>query len=200
MVTVWNADRGFGFVQRAGASDVFLHVNAFPRGTPAPAVGDEVTFDIEVRDDGKRRAARARPAGVPYEAPLRPTSPVIGALAILAFVGIYWLVAVYWGPVPLWVLFFYVGVSAITFGCYAIDKSAARLKRRRVAETSLIILGMLGGWPGAIVAQQVLRHKTVKRTFRAAFWLSVLLNVFTFVALNAWGAVRALAQVLGGDL
>lgn len=197
-MVAWETDRGFGFVQRSGAPDLFLHIKAFPLGTPAPSLGDEVTFEVEVRDDGKLRAARARPAGVPYVMPLRPTSPIVGAVAILAFAAIYVLVAVFWGPVPLWVLFYYLVVSAITFGCYAIDKSAARLKRRRVAETSLIILGMLGGWPGAILAQQVLRHKTVKRTFLAVFWLSVLINVFVFVALNAWPVVRALSEVLGG--
>jgi uncharacterized membrane protein YsdA (DUF1294 family)/cold shock CspA family protein len=197
-VVAWEADRGFGFVQRPGTTDLFLHIKAFPRGTPAPSLGDEVTFEVEVRNDGKARATRARPAGVPYVTPLRPTSPVIGGVAILAFAAIFWLVAIYWGPVPLWVPFYYLGVSAITFGCYAIDKSAARLKRRRVAETSLIVLGMLGGWPGAILAQQLLRHKTVKRTFQAVFWLSVLLNVFVFVALHASGAVRSLADVLSG--
>ncbi len=129
--------------------------------------------------------------------PVRPTSPIIGALAILAFASIYSLVEVYWGPVPLWVLFLYLGVSAITFGSYAIDKSAARLKQRRVAETSLILLGMLGGWPGAILAQQLLRHKTTKPSFRAVFWASVLVNVFVFVALNAPGVVTRWSSIGG---
>jgi uncharacterized membrane protein YsdA (DUF1294 family) len=90
------------------------------------------------------------------------------------------------------VLAVYLGVSTITFAAYAIDKSAARLRQRRVAETSLILLGMFGGWPGAILAQQLLRHKTSKPSFRAVFWMSVLLNVFVFVALNA-----PLAQLFG---
>ncbi len=185
VVKAWNPERGFGFVQRDGAPDLFLHIKAFPRGASDPAVGDEVTFEVEVQPDGKPRAAQARLAEEPYVPPVRPTSPIIGTLAILAFASIYSLVEVYWGPVPLWVLFLYLGVSAITFGAYAIDKSAARFKQRRVAETSLILLGMLGGWPGAILAQQLLRHKTTKQSFRAVFWASVLINVFVFVTLNA---------------
>ncbi len=185
VVKAWNPDRGFGFVQRVGAPDLFLHIKAFPRGASDPVVGDEVTFEVEVQPDGKPRAAQARLAEEPYVPPVRPTSPIIGTLAILAFASIYSLVEVYWGPVPLWVLFVYLGVSAITFGAYAIDKSAARMKQRRVAETSLILLGMLGGWPGAILAQQLLRHKTTKQSFRAVFWASVLINVFVFVTLNA---------------
>ncbi|MEQ1737513.1 MAG: DUF1294 domain-containing protein, partial [Rhodoglobus sp.] len=177
VVKAWNPDRGFGFVTRDGAPDLFLHIKAFPRGASDPSIGDEVTFEVEVQPDGKERAAQARLADETYVPPVRPTSPIVGALAILAFAAIYSLVEVYWGPLPIWVLFLYLGVSAITFGAYAIDKSAARLKQARVAETSLILLGMFGGWPGAILAQQLLRHKTTKQTFRAVFWASVLINV-----------------------
>ena len=199
VVKAWNPERGFGFVQRDGAPDLFLHIKAFPRGAADPAVGDEVTFGVE---SAARRQAACRPGpswrAKRYVPPVRPASPIIGALAILAFAAIYLLVEIFWGPVPLWVLFLYLGVSAITFGAYAIDKSAARLRQRRVAETSLILLGMLGGWPGAILAQQMLRHKTAKPSFRAVFWASVLINVFVFVALNAPGVARSIAEVLGG--
>ena len=197
VVKAWNPDRGFGFVERPDAPDLFLHIKAFPRGASDPAIGDEVTFQVEVQHDGKPRAAQARRASETYVAAPRPTSPIIGALAILAFTATYLLVELYWGPVPLWVLFLYLGVSGITFGAYAIDKSAARLRQRRVAETSLILLGMLGGWPGAILAQQLLRHKTAKASFRAVFWVSVLINVVAFVAINAPGVAQAIADVLG---
>jgi uncharacterized membrane protein YsdA (DUF1294 family)/cold shock CspA family protein len=198
VVKAWNADRGFGFVRRSGADDLFLHVKAFPRDSAEPAVGDEVTFEVEAQPDGKLRAARAQFASVAYTPPVRPTSPILGALAILAFAAIYLLVELNWGPVPLWVLFAYLGVSAVTFGAYAIDKSAARLRQRRVAETSLILLGMFGGWPGGILAQQLLRHKTAKLSFRAVFWMSVLVNVFVFVALNAPDVARLIAELLAG--
>lgn len=184
-VRVWNADRGFGFATRPDGSDLFLHIKAFPRGAADPAVGDRITYEVETQPDGKVRAAHAAAADEVYVPPVRPTSPILGTLAILAFAAIYVLVELNWGPVPLWVLFLYLAVSGITFAAYAIDKSAARLRQRRVAETSLILLGMLGGWPGAILAQQLLRHKTAKLSFRAVFWVSVLINVFVFVTLNA---------------
>lgn len=196
VVKAWNPDRGFGFVERAAAPDLFLHIKAFPRGGADPVVGSEVTFTVEMQPDGKPRAAQARLATETYVPPVRPTSPIVGTLAILAFAAIYSMVEINWGPVPLWVLFLYLGVSALTFGAYAIDKSAARLRQRRVAETSLILLGGLGGWPGAILAQQLLRHKTTKPSFRAVFWVSVLINVVVFVAINAPGVAQALADVL----
>jgi uncharacterized membrane protein YsdA (DUF1294 family)/cold shock CspA family protein len=194
VVTVWNDDRGFGFVRRADGSELFLHIKAFPRDSPIPEVGDAVTYKVEARSDGRLRAAQARPASERYVAPIRPTPPILGAVAILAFVAIYLLVEENWGPVPPWVLVLYLGVSAITFAIYASDKSAARLKRPRVRETSLILLGLLGGWPGAIIGQQVFRHKTVKLSFRAVFWLSVFMNVVAFVALNAPGVARTVSD------
>jgi uncharacterized membrane protein YsdA (DUF1294 family)/cold shock CspA family protein len=196
VVRAWNADRGFGFLRRPDGSDLFVHIKAFPRDAVEPAVGDEITYEVEAQADGKLRAARARRAGETYVRPVQPTSPLLGILVIAAFVAIYVLVEVNCGPIPLWQPIAYLGVSAVTFGAYAIDKSAARLKRRRVAETSLILLGMFGGWPGAILAQQLLRHKTAKLSFRAVFWLSVLINVAVFVWLNAPGVAQALADVL----
>lgn len=194
-VKAWNGDRGFGFVARPGEPDLFLHVRAFPRGTDEPEVGDRVTFEVEADAAGKLRAARALPAGVRYTPPVRPTPPIIGFLAIAAFIAIYVLVVLFWPPPPVWVLALYVGLSIVAFIYYGLDKSAARDHRRRVAETTLILIGMLGGWPGAIVGQQVFRHKTAKVTFRAVFWVSVLINVFVFTVLNAPGVVDAIVEV-----
>jgi uncharacterized membrane protein YsdA (DUF1294 family) len=74
--------------------------------------------------------------------------------------------------------------SVVCFLAYAADKSAAVAGRWRVAESTLIFLGLAGGWPGAIVAQQVLRHKSTKVAFRSVFWGSVMLNVCVFVGVN----------------
>lgn len=68
-------------------------------------------------------------------------------------------------------------MSVVCFATYAADKRAARENRRRVPERTLLTLGLLCGWPGAIVAQQLLRHKTVKRSFRSSFWTTVVMNV-----------------------
>jgi uncharacterized membrane protein YsdA (DUF1294 family) len=35
---------------------------------------------------------------------------------------------------------------------------------------------LLGGWPGALLAQDLFRHKTSKTVFQAMFWCTVLLN------------------------
>ncbi len=76
-----------------------------------------------------------------------------------------------------WIAIWYLLASLICFGVYAFDKSAAIAGRRRVSEVSLITWGLLGGWPGAILAQQLFRHKTKKPLFRVVFYLSVMANL-----------------------
>ena len=98
--------------------------------------------------------------------------------AVLFLLG-YLVVNALW-PIPLWVAGLYVVASVVSFVVYAADKSAARADRRRVPEKTLLGLGVIGGWPGAIVAQQTLRHKTQKASFRSAFWGSVIVNLIVF--------------------
>ena len=64
----------------------------------------------------------------------------------------------------------------MAFAAYAIDKSAAKGGRRRIPENSLHLLALAGGWPGAFVAQRLLRHKTRKVSFQVVFWLTVVAN------------------------
>ncbi|MFB9289569.1 DUF1294 domain-containing protein [Pseudoduganella plicata] len=68
-------------------------------------------------------------------------------------------------------------LNLATYIAYARDKSAARQGRRRTPENTLLLLGLLGGWPAAFVAQQRLRHKTAKTSFRFRFWLTAVVNL-----------------------
>ena len=79
----------------------------------------------------------------------------------------------------------YALASAITFLAYAADKRAARRRRRRTPERVLHLLALAGGWPGAWLAQRLLRHKTVKPAFRRVFHLTVVLNVLLLGVLLA---------------
>ena len=80
------------------------------------------------------------------------------------------------------VLAFYIVVSIITFTVYAIDKSAATKGTWRTSESTLHLISLVGGWPGALVAQQKLRHKSKKQFFRFVYWITVALNC----ALLSW--------------
>ena len=83
----------------------------------------------------------------------------------------------------------YVAMSFVTFIVYAMDKRAARCGAWRTPESTLHLLELLCGWPGAWLAQRVLRHKSVKTSFRIAF--------FVMVALNVAGVGYVLARMVG---
>ena len=78
---------------------------------------------------------------------------------------------------PVWVLgVVYAALSIVLFALYGLDKAAARRGGRRVPEVTLHLIAVAGGWPGALAAQRVFRHKTVKQPFRTVFWGTVVVN------------------------
>ena len=191
-LTSWDDDRGFGFITAAQGSDkTFVHIKSFPTRPTRPQLGEALSFEVERSADGKRRATRVQVAGQRMPSPSRRgTSPKRSSaslqrsgpasyLPILLFVLGYLVVNALW-PIPLWVGGVYLVASVVCFVVYAVDKSAAKAQRQRVSESTLLLLGVVGGWPGAIVAQQTLRHKTQKASFRKAFWGTVVINVLVF--------------------
>ncbi|HEX8610761.1 MAG TPA: DUF1294 domain-containing protein [Telluria sp.] len=103
-------------------------------------------------------------------------------LSILLFAAVFAGAVLAW-DVPLWTGAPYLLASVVCFAVYAQDKGAARAARRRTPERTLLMLGLVCGWPGAVLAQQWLRHKSSKRPFQMAFWGTVLCNMAAFVYL-----------------
>jgi uncharacterized membrane protein YsdA (DUF1294 family)/cold shock CspA family protein len=199
-LTTWNDERGFGFVSPAvGGPDVFVHISAFGDSALRPVEGDDVGYELEFSPEGKPRAsraalvsrtapdARANPRPRPVAAALTPARHTgrLSYIAVAGFIAIFALVWLFVIPLPLWVVVLYGGMSIVTFIAYGLDKKAAASSSWRVAEGSLLALGLAGGWPGAIIAQQVFRHKTVKLSFQVVFWVTVVVNVVAFVVF-AW--------------
>lgn len=60
---------------------------------------------------------------------------------------------------------------------------------RRITEVTLLAFGVVGGWPGAIMGQQIFRHKTQKQPFKTWFLMSVVVSILTTVALYHFGSV-----------
>jgi len=193
VLSTWNDERGFGFVTPVvGGTDVFVHISNFPEDSRRPVAGDEVGYLLEFSPQGKPRAGRAEVLSTGSRP--RRSEPVarltagrragrLGYLAVLGFAGIAFTVALI-RPIPYWVWILYVGMSFVTFVAYALDKRAAVTAGWRLSEGSLLALGLACGWPGAIVAQQVARHKTMKMSFQIVFWVTVIVNVVAFVVFS----------------
>ncbi|STQ89717.1 DUF1294 domain-containing protein [Iodobacter fluviatilis] len=185
-ITSWKDDQGFGFVvQNGGGERAFLHIKAFENRTQRPAEGDLITY-VQVRDDrgrfraeqvcfvGQRRVAAAESG--------QGSGSVILALLFAAFL----VSACFIGRLPWLIAGGYLLMSIVAFIAYALDKSAARNDRWRTPESTLHLLALLGGWPGALLAQRVLRHKSKKAAFLLVFWATVLMNC----AALAWVLLR----------
>ena len=78
--------------------------------------------------------------------------------------------------VPVVLLAAYGLFSGVAFLMYGADKSAAAQGRWRTSESTLHTIALVGGWPGALVARRVFRHKTIKQPFRTIFWGTVIAN------------------------
>lgn len=86
----------------------------------------------------------------------------------------------YLGLIPPLIILLFIIFSALTYERYAKDKKAAHKGEWRVPEQTLHTLSFLCGWPGAIIAQQRLRHKTKKVNFKVVFWFTILMNIGGF--------------------
>lgn len=103
------------------------------------------------------------------------------------------------GFVPVLVSIAYGLLSCASYITYSLDKAAAGKNMQRTPELTLHFVDVLGGWPGALIAQQQFRHKTVKASFQVVFWATVLVNVAVVAWLVHSGIADSLtASLLGG--
>ena len=200
VVTNWHDERGFGFiVPDDGGQDLFLHMKAFQGGEQRPHDGMAVTYEPFLNREGQLRALHVVAVGDKWShtpAAQRVGAQVIGYLAVACFLVIMILEVGFWG-MPAWVFAIYGGVSLVSFALYWQDKRAAIAGTWRVPEEQLHLLGLVGGWPGGIIAQNLFRHKTKKERFARYFWFTVALNVLVFVAIGTIIRFDWINQLLG---
>jgi uncharacterized membrane protein YsdA (DUF1294 family)/cold shock CspA family protein len=193
-ISGWNEDKGYGFVvPHDGGDRAFVHIKAFQFGSRRPVDGDLISYSTSRDSRGRINALEARFAGQKIEARRIPAAiprMAIGVAALLSVVA-----GTVCGLVPVVMTAAYILLSCLSYVTYALDKAAAGRGGQRTPEATLHLLDLLGGWPGALIAQQQFRHKTVKISFQSAF----LATVFVNIAVMSWlahGGWRTLATAL----
>lgn len=90
------------------------------------------------------------------------------------------------GRLPVHAGTLYAVMSLGALWAYRSDKRAAAEGRWRTPESSLHLIALCGGWPGALLAQRWFRHKSKKTAFQWTFRSTVVANVVVL----AWYAGR----------
>ncbi len=175
-ITTWKDDKGFGFITpNGGGVQVFVHINSFSSRQRRPTGDEIVTYELKVDGKGRAQAGAVAFVGVqatPSSSSSQSNIPSLFACCFLIFVA----ASAFSGKLPKVVLALYFVASIVAFIAYAFDKSAALNNCWRTQENTLHLFALLGGWPGALAAQRLLRHKSKKASFQAAFWSTVFLN------------------------
>lgn len=193
-ISSWKDDQGFGFItQNGGGNQVFVHIKSFSNRRRRPSGNEIVTYELKIDTNGRELAENV--AFVGERAPSANSLERSKILPILTIAFLVFLVgATISGKLPFAVLGLYLVASVITFFTYAFDKSAARKNQWRTKEDTLHLLALIGGWPGALAAQRLLRHKSRKQSFQTIFWVTVVLNCcalgWTFTSAGA-GVLRS---------
>lgn len=70
-----------------------------------------------------------------------------------------------------------LAINLVTFFIFGADKLMARVNAWRVSERALIILALLGGSPGALLAMKIFHHKTIKPSFQIFMALVLVIQL-----------------------
>ena len=196
-ITRWQDDQGFGFITpNGGGAQVFVHIKAFS-SRRRPVGNEMVTYELLADQKGRARAGNV--AFVDERAVVASSSGGGSGwlVFLLGFFGLFGAL-VFAGKLPGKVFGFYLAASLAAFVFYAWDKSAAEKNHWRTKESTLHLIALAGGWPGALLAQKVLRHKSRKQSFQVVFWITVVLNCAALGWLQTPAGALALRSILGG--
>jgi len=191
-LTKWHTDKAFGFIAPNDVvSQVFIHQSAFANKARIPQISDIITFSITKDKAGRYCACDATFLGEKFKKKQPKKINQFSIYLSLIFLATI-MITFTLGYLPQKLMSIYIGLSCLTFLSYAVDKSKAQHGAWRTQESTLHMLALIGGWPGAALAQQIFRHKSSKKNFRRVFWSTVMINLAFLLWLYSSSGVQYL--------
>ena len=77
----------------------------------------------------------------------------------------------------MFIIYYLIGISVLTFLAFGLDKWKARRDRWRIPEATLLLLAVFGGSVGALLGMCVFHHKTKHLKFAIGVPLILLAQV-----------------------
>lgn len=201
-VVFWRDDKGFGFVVcNQTRQKLFFHIRDHAGSEGRPQLNDLLQFSVKQDKQGRDIAApwqfvHAKPAtpASPYKAAVQSDSfsiqyaKHIALLFRLSFL-VAVIIALLFGRLLYILPLLYLEASVFTYWLYKTDKEAAIVRHgNRLTEESLQLYSLIGGWPGAYIAQYQLAHKRSKLSFRREFGFVIVGNTLLLIWLiSPWG-------------
>jgi len=188
-ITYWNDVKGFGLITSyAGGNPIFFHVQYLTLCGRRPEFNQLISYTLSVDRQGRPCAVEVEIKEGRHSLNTKSYGFYVSVIISITFLATvcFFVIST---KVPPFILAVYSIASLFTYFMYALDKTAAKQGARRTRESTLHFLSLIGGWPGALVAQQWLRHKSKKKPFRVVFWATVFLNAGAFLLFTPEGEV-----------
>ncbi|NOI91778.1 DUF1294 domain-containing protein [Vibrio splendidus] len=184
----WNDDKGYGFISSLGGElKVFIHASSVKNSRRRPVLHDNVMFEVKEDSKGRfnaRNVVIEGANGFPFTVLFGFSFLVAASASIVVFDGLLILIPAY------------LVLSLFTYLMFSWDKQAAQKGNWRTPEKTLHLLSLFGGWPGALLAQFQLRHKSSKQPFKFVLWVTIILNICGFIWLLTGAEVSFINSIL----